>query len=285
MPLPASLVPSIAAILQEAGQALAPASASPRLDAELLLAFVLDRPRSYLVAHAGESPRAEALDIFSGLVARRRTGEPLAYITGRREFWSRDLVVNRHTLSPRPETELLVEQALQALDSATPLVLELGTGSGAVALALARERPGARVTATDLYAETLAVARYNAARLQVANVEFLQGDWFEPVAGRRFDLVVSNPPYVAPGDPHLQEDGLPFEPQDALVGGDDGLQCIRQLAAGAPAHLRPGGSLWLEHGNRQGESVADILREAGFKVVCTVQDLAGNPRATGGRLG
>jgi len=282
MSLPSQLIPSIGELLKQAAQALESHSPSARLDAELLLAFVLDRPRSYLFAHAEESPSIEALDIFTGLVARRKAGEPVAYITGRREFWSMELVVNRHTLIPRPETELLVEQALASLSARDPQVLDMGTGSGALALALAMERSDARVTATDLYAEALGVARYNASRLDIRNVEFLQGSWFEPVAGRRFHLIVSNPPYVAEGDPHLQEDGLPFEPTPALVSGQDGLEAIRLIAGQAPAHLLPGGSLWLEHGNTQASEVAGILRGAGFQGVQTRADLAGHSRISGG---
>jgi len=282
MSLPSQLIPSIGEILKQATQALEASSTSARLDAELLLAFVLDRPRSYLIAHAEESPSIEGLDVFTGLVLRRRAGEPVAYITGRREFWSMELVVNRHTLIPRPETELLVEQALASLPARDPRVLDIGTGSGALALALARERSDAQVTATDLYAETLGVARYNALRLGIHNVEFLQGSWFEPVAGRRFHLIVCNPPYVAEGDPHLQEDGLTFEPMPALVSGRDGLEAIRVIAGQAPGHLLPGGSLWLEHGNMQAKEVTGILREAGFQGVQTRADLAGHSRISGG---
>lgn len=278
------IIPTIKDLLAEAAAELAPHSDSAQLDAELLLAFVLDKPRSYLYAHADEKPDTERFDIFIGLVQRRCQGEPLAYITGRREFWSMDLIVNRHTLIPRPETELLVEQALACLSESAPRILDLGTGSGAVALALAVERPDAKVTATDLYAETLGVARYNASRLHITNVEFLLGSWFEPVAGRRFDLIASNPPYVADGDPHLELDGLPYEPITALAAGEDGLDCIRSLAREAPAHLNPGGCLLVEHGYDQARQVANILAEQGFTDIQHHSDLAGILRVSSGKL-
>ena len=278
------IIPTIKELLAEAATDLAPHSDSAQLDAELLLAFVLDKPRSYLYAHADEKPDTERFDIFVGLVQRRCQGEPLAYIIGRREFWSMDLVVNRHTLIPRPETELLVEQALALLAVDEPSVLDLGTGSGAVALALAVERPDAKVTATDLYAETLGVARYNASRLHIPNVEFLLGSWFEPVAGRRFDLIASNPPYVADGDPHLELNGLPYEPIAALVAGEDGLDYIRCLAREAPAHLNPGGCLLIEHGYDQAQQVASILAGQGFTDIQHHSDLAGILRVSSGKL-
>jgi release factor glutamine methyltransferase len=276
------IIPTITALLAEATDNLSECSDSARLDAEILLAFVLDVPRSYLYAHADEKPEQERCDIFIGMVQRRIQGEPVAYITGRREFWSMDLVVNRHTLIPRPETEILVEQALACLPESTPRVLDLGTGSGAVALALAKERPDSTVIGTDLFAETLAVARYNAARLEIPNVEFRQGNWFAPVTGLVFDVIVSNPPYVAKGDPHLLEEGLPYEPEVALVSGADGLEAIRELASRGPQHLAEGGSLWIEHGYDQADAVAAILRDAGLRGVATLSDFAGIARVTGG---
>ncbi|MCJ7558336.1 MAG: peptide chain release factor N(5)-glutamine methyltransferase [Gammaproteobacteria bacterium] len=277
-------MPTISDLLAEAAADLAPHCDSARLDSELMLAFVLDKPRSYLYAHADEKPDAERFDIFVGLVQRRCQGEPLAYITGRREFWSMDLVVNRHTLIPRPETEVLVEQALARLEPGPRAVLDLGTGSGAIALALAGERPEDRLVATDISAEALAVARFNASRLDVDNIEFLSGNWFEPVVGRRFDLIASNPPYVADGDPHLELNGLPYEPISALVGGEDGLDCIRSLAREAPAHLNPGGYLLIEHGYNQAEQVASILAEQGFTDIRQHSDMAGIPRVSSGKL-
>jgi release factor glutamine methyltransferase len=278
------IIPTIGALLDEAAGHLAPCGDSARLDAEILLAFVLDRPRSYLFSHASEKPDEERFHIFTGIVQRRIQGEPVAYITGRREFWSMDLVVNRHTLIPRPETEVLVEQALARLAPRPSTVLDLGTGSGAIALALARERPGDRVSATDLSAEALGVARYNAARLQISNVEFLQGDWFLAVTNRRFDLIVSNPPYVAAGDPHLELDGLPYEPQAALVAGLQGLDCLRHLVSQAPSHLLPGGQLLLEHGYDQAEAVADLLAANGFEDIRRHSDLGGIARVSSARL-
>lgn len=277
------IIPTIGALLAEAAKNLEQTSESARLDAELMLAFVLDKPRSYLFSHAEEQPEEERFDIFTGMVHRRAQGEPLAYITGRREFWSMDLVVNRHTLIPRPDTEVLVEQALACLDEAPRRLLDLGTGSGAIALALARERPRDRVTATDVSADALAVARYNASRLGLGNVEFALGSWFEPVSGRRFDLIASNPPYVAEGDPHLLEDGLPYEPNTALVAGGDGLDCIRILVKDAPDYLNPGGRLFLEHGYDQAGQVAGILASAGFTDIQHHSDLGGIQRVSSGR--
>lgn len=278
------IIPTIGALLDEAARSLENSSDSPRMDAEILLAMVLDKPRSYLYAHSDKQPDEERFDIFTGMVHRRVQGEPVAYITGRREFWSLDLVVNRHTLIPRPETEVLVEQALGRLAQAPARVLDLGTGSGAIALALASERPADAVVATDASEQALAVARYNASRLQIGNVEFAHGDWFGAVPGRCFDLIVSNPPYVAAGDPHLEKDGLPYEPPSALVAGADGLDCIRHLAGQAPAHLAGGGHLLLEHGYDQAEQVAEILAGAGFVDISHHQDLGGIIRVTAGRL-
>lgn len=277
------IIPTIGALLAEAAKNLEQTSDSARLDAELMLAFVLDKPRSYLFSHADEQPDEERYDIFTGMVHRRSQGEPVAYITGRREFWSLELVVNRHTLIPRPDTEVLVEQVLACLDASPRRLLDLGTGSGAIALALATERPRDTVVATDVSADALSVARYNASRLELANVEFALGSWFEAVSGQRFDLVASNPPYVAAGDPHLEEDGLPFEPITALVAGQDGLDAIRLLAKQSPEHLHPGGSLFMEHGYDQAEQVARILAVAGFTDIRHHADLAGIQRVSSGR--
>jgi release factor glutamine methyltransferase len=277
------IIPTIGALLAEAAKNLEQISDSARLDAELMLAFVLDKPRSYLFSHADEQPDEERYDIFTGMVHRRAQGEPVAYITGRREFWSMDLVVNRHTLIPRPDTEVLVEQVLACLDETPRRLLDLGTGSGAIALALAKERPQDVVVATDVSADALSVARYNASRLELANVEFALGSWFEAVSGQRFDLVASNPPYVAHGDPHLEEDGLPYEPITALVAGGDGLDAIRLLASQSPGHLHPGGSLFMEHGYDQAEQVAEILADAGFTGIRQHPDLAGILRVSSGK--
>jgi release factor glutamine methyltransferase len=215
---------------------------------------------------------------FQDFVRRRRAGEPVAYILGRKEFYGLELGVNPAVLIPRPETELLVELALEKGFSS---VVDLGSGCGAIALALKRHRPGARVVAVEASAAALVVARRNAVRLGL-EVEFLHGEWVNPIAGQRFELIVSNPPYVADGDPHLAE--LRFEPPGALVSGRDGLDAIRQIASAAPAHLAPGGWLFLEHGMGQHFAVQELLHTAGLEEVATWPDLAGIPRVSGGKV-
>lgn len=251
-------------------------------EAELLLAHVLDRSRSWLYAHRDDPVGPADAERYRALLARRAAGEPVAYLTGRRGFWSFDLRVTPDTLIPRPETELLVELALARLPATAGLRLaDLGTGSGAIALALAHERPRARVVAVDLSPGALEVARANAAELGLANVEFRQGDWLAPLAGERFDLIASNPPYIAEGDPHL--DDLRHEPAPALSSGQDGLDAIRTIAREAPGHLVPGGWLLLEHGWDQGDAVRAILDAAGFDEVRTDRDLEDRDRVTSGR--
>ncbi len=250
------------------------------LDAQLLLARALGQPRSYLYAEAALPCPEAAYRAFAATLERRVRGEPLAYITGEREFWSQPLRVTADVLVPRPETEGLVERAL-ALGPAGPAqVLDLGTGSGAIALALAGERPRWRLTATDASPAALAVAVGNAQALGLRNCEFLAGSWYGPVAGRQFDLIVSNPPYIAPGDPALADAGLRHEPQQALVSAPDGLAALREIIAGAQAHLAGGGALALEHGHTQAPAVAEMLVRAGFSHVRCHADLAGHPRYT-----
>ena len=259
-----------------------------RHEAELLLLHVLERPRSWLFAHATDLLPADAAAAFDALLERRRNGEPVAYLTGRRSFWTLELEVDGNTLIPRPDTELLVELALARLPAGRPLrVADLGTGSGAIALALASERPLAQVVATDASAGALAVAQRNARRHALDNVQFLAGGahWYAPLKGQSFDLIASNPPYIADDDPHLARGDLRFEPATALTAGADGLDDIRQLAAGAAGHLVPGGWLLLEHGRDQGEAIRALLDAAGLAQVQTLQDLEQRDRVTLGCRG
>ncbi len=261
-------------------------SIDARHEAELLLLHVLDRPRSWLFAHATDPLAANDQAAFEALLARRVAGEPVAYLTGRRGFWTLDLEVDPTTLIPRPETELLVELALERLPQDRALRLaDLGTGSGAIALALASERPQAQVLATDASPGALAVAARNAARHELRNVRFAEGghDWYAPLQGARFDLIASNPPYIASDDPHLAQGDLRFEPATALASGPDGLDDIRRIVDGGQAHLLPGGWLLIEHGWDQGEAIRALFDAAGFAEVQTVQDLEQRDRITLGR--
>jgi release factor glutamine methyltransferase len=254
-----------------------------RLDAQLLLGHLLERPRTWLLTHDDTALPAAARARWDDLVAQRLDQVPLAYLTGRHEFFGLALAVTPAVLDPRPDTETLVEWALACLDDEAlpaPRVLDLGTGSGASALAIAHARPAARVCAVDLSEAALAVARGNGERLGLA-VQWRLGRWFEPVADERFDLIVSNPPYLADDDPHLP--ALRHEPRRALCAGADGLDDLRHLCATAPQHLAPGGWLLLEHGHDQSDAVADLLRQHGFADVAHRHDLAGHVRCTGGR--
>ena len=264
--------------LQAAAQRL-----GERVDAEVLLAYALSKSRSWLIAHADDLLPAEHASAYAVLVEQREAGEPVAYITGRRGFWSLDLEVTPATLIPRPETELLVELVLQLLpiDKAAR-VLDLGTGTGAIALAIARERPRAQVTATDASADALAVARRNAQRHDIRNVSFAHGDWFAPLGDQRFDVIVSNPPYIESHDPHLNQGDLRFEPITALASGTDGLDDIRRIIVDAPRHLASEAWLLFEHGWNQGEAVHMLLRNASFTKVSTTRDLEQRDRVTAG---
>lgn len=249
-------------------------------EARLLLAQATGFSQASVLAHPERVLPAEAETRFLEFAARRARGEPIAYILGVKEFYGLPLAVNPAVLIPRPETELLVERAL-ARNPAT--VLDLGTGSGAIALAIKRHLPAARVVAVEASAAALAVAQRNAMKLGL-QVEFRHGLWFEPVTGARFDLIVSNPPYVAKGDAHLGQGDLRFEPRSALVAGTDGLDALRDIARGAPAHLNPGGWLLVEHGFGQDKAVRELLQEAGLGEIMTWPDLAGIARVTGGGL-
>jgi release factor glutamine methyltransferase len=268
--------PRLDAVLREARERI------DGTDARALLAHALERSPAWLFAHGDDFIDPEALHRFETLLARRAQGEPVAYLTGRRAFWSFDLIVSPQTLIPRPETERLVELALERIGMQPGLcIADLGTGSGAIALALAHERPQAQVVAVDVSADALDVARTNAQELRLHNVEFHQGDWLRPLVGERFDLIVSNPPYIADGDPHL--DDLRYEPAPALSSGADGLDAIRIIIHDAPAHLHSGGWLLLEHGWDQGAAVHALLLHAGFDTVQTHRDLEDRDRVTSGR--
>jgi release factor glutamine methyltransferase len=258
------------------------------LDAQVLLAHVLGRDRAWLVAHGDDALSRERSDAFLTLARRRRHGEPVAYLTGAREFWGLALQVSPAVLIPRPETETLVEMALARLPQDRDVrVLDLGTGSGAIALAIASERPRARILATDVSADALEVARENAGRLSLGNVEFARADWYEGVAstwrGAAFDLIASNPPYVAAADAHLNEGDVRFEPGLALTPGGDGLGAIACIVAGARARLAGAGTLIVEHGYDQVAAVRALFVAAGFAEVVGARDLAGIPRVAAGR--
>ena len=258
-------------------------SSSPRLDAELLLEYVTGLPRASFRAFPDKELPSAAGWSFQQLVKRRMQGEPVAYILGQQEFWSLLFEVTPKVLIPRPETELLVERALEHLPSdRAARVADLGTGSGAIALAIASERPMTRVIAVDRSAAALEVAVRNAARLQLSNVKFSHGDWFAPLAGERFDVIVANPPYIAEGDPDLDSAVRKHEPLLALISGPTGLEAIEHIIKMAPEHLEPDGCLLLEHGWKQGSAVRNLLVRRGFTHVRSHADLAGHERATEG---
>ncbi|MBV6848296.1 peptide chain release factor N(5)-glutamine methyltransferase [Xanthomonas euvesicatoria] len=255
-----------------------------RGDAEALLLHALGRDRAWLFMHGRDAVPLSVVQAFDALVQRREAGEPVAYLTGSRGFWTLDLAVSPATLIPRADTEVLVELALERLDTVPGRrVADLGTGSGAIALAISSERPQAQVIATDASAAALAMARRNADSHGLRNVDCRQGSWFAPLAGEAFDLIASNPPYIAAHDPHLQQGDLRYEPASALASGSDGLDDIRLIVADAPTHLLPGGWLLLEHGWDQGAAVAELLAARGFAAVATHQDLERRDRVTLGR--
>ena len=254
-------------------------------DAQVLLCHAMGRDATYVIAHPEAPVRPEARAAYDALVERRSAGEPVAYLTGEREFYGRSFKVTPAVLIPRPETELLVDAALERIPPrAQARVLDLGTGSGCVAIAIASERPLSKVIAVDQSLEALAIARRNAVNLSIGNIAFVQGDWFTGLRKERFDLIVSNPPYIATGDPHLEQGDVRFEPRIALESGADGLDAIRAIIAGARGYLAAGGWLLLEHGHDQGAKVRALMRDATFKDVVSGHDLAGIERVTGGRL-
>ncbi len=271
---------SVQSLLHEASDL---SSEDPRRDAEVLLGHCLERPRSWLYAWGDSAVDEVDAARYRKLLRDRQAGVPVAYLLGTREFWSLPLRVTPATLIPRPDTERLVSQALALALPDSARVLDLGTGSGAIALALASERPRWSVTAVDADAGAVAVALQNVASLAPGRVDVLVSDWFSALPGRRFDLVVANPPYVGASDPHLTAGDLRFEPRHALVSGDDGLEDLSHIVAQAPTHLVADGCLLLEHGFDQGAAVRSLLTEAGFAAVVTHRDFAGNERVSGGR--
>lgn len=259
--------------------------ATDRIEARVLLREVLKQNDAYLLAHGDDTLSAEQAQQYVALVVRRVAGEPVAYITGRREFFGREFVVNPSVLIPRSETELLVELALQRLPAGTPArVLDLGAGSGCIGITLAAERPQAQATLLDASEAALEIARANAAQWAPGNTTLLHSDWYSAVGAERYDLIVANPPYVAEGDAHLQQGDLRFEPHTALAAGADGLNDLQRIIAQAPLHLRAGGWLLLEHGFDQAVACAWLLEAAGFQDVFNAPDLAGVPRVSGGRF-
>lgn len=275
---------TIRELLADARAAIERASTgdSAQLDAELLLAHVLEQPRTHLFAWPERAVPAAHEAAFRALLGRRIAGEPIAYLTGRREFWSLPLAVDASTLIPRPDTERLVEVALELLPQPRARVLDLGTGTGAIALALASERRGWSLCGVDIEPAAVALARRNAAALALANVEFAVSDWFAALPSQRFDAIVSNPPYIDADDPHLQRGDVRFEPRRALVSARDGIADIAAIAAAAPAFLHGGGWLLFEHGYAQGAAVRGLLEAAGFGAVRTWRDYGGNERVSGG---
>lgn len=273
-------MPTIAALLAEA---VLPASPTARLDAELLLAHVLGQPRTYLRTWSDRSPDGEQVIQFHRLLARRRAGEPVAYLLGHQGFWSLDLEVAPDTLIPRPETELLVETALSLGLPDEAYALDLGTGTGAIALALASERPTWDLVGVDRMPGAVVLAERNRQRLAVPNARFRESHWFAALNAERFDVIVSNPPYIAADDKHLTQGDVRFEPLSALVAGADGLDDIRLIIEHAPDHLTSGGWLLLEHGYDQAEAVTALLSARGFKDISNRRDLAGHTRISLGR--
>lgn len=270
--------------MPETYRRLLQSSGLPELEAKILLEVATARPRAWLVARLDEIADEAQIQLVRRLYARRHAGEPVAYITGEREFYSLELTVSPDVLIPRPETELLVELAIRVAPNGAGRIIDLGTGSGAVAIALAKQLPDAEVWAADLSDKALNVARRNAERHNAA-VRFLRSDWLRDVAAGRFDVIVANPPYIAADDVHLGQGDVRFEPRLALVGGPDGLEAIRAIVAQAMERLEPGGWLLFEHGYDQAGRCRDLLQSCGFQDVESWSDLAGIPRVTGGRRG
>lgn len=279
---------TVASLLDDATSRLAAAlgleTREARLEARVLAAFAWDVTPAWLIAHDTDGLDSTQCSAFRSLLERRLTGRPIAYLTGVREFYGRPFRVSPDVLIPRPDTELLVDQALIHLPPGQALrVLDLGTGSGCIAVTIALERPHALVTAVDRSPAALTLARHNAVSLG-ASVRFLRSDWFAALAGECFDLILGNPPYVAAVDAHLTRGDVRFEPRGALASGSEGVDDLVRIIRQAPAHLAPGGWLWLEHGYEQSGITRELLREAGVQQVETLHDAAGHPRISGGKV-
>jgi release factor glutamine methyltransferase len=277
-------MPTIKTLLAHATNTLAKHSDSPRLDAEVLLCFILNKPRSYLRAWCDNSLKDEQVAVFEELVQQRQQGTPIAYLTGTREFWSRDFTVTSDVLIPRPDTELLIELSLELIPKHKLFnIIDLGTGSGIIAITLAAECPNAHILAIDASLAALTVAQYNAQQHQLTNIEFYQSNWFCNVPDRQFDLVISNPPYIAKDDVHLQQGDVRFEPKTALIAEDYGLGDIKIIANTARRYLTPLGHLLIEHGYDQARQVQAIFNTLAYDKVQSYKDLSGNNRVTYGQ--
>lgn len=256
-----------------------------RVDACMLLQYVLNVDHAFLLTYPDQVLVPQQIEDFSRLVKRRIDGIPVAYLTGERAFYDLTFKVTEAVLIPRPETELLIELALERIPVDQPLkVLDLGTGSGAIAITLAKHRPQIQVVAVDVSADALAVSRWNAKNLQVDNLSWVMGNWFDELSAQKFDLIISNPPYVAENDPHLRQGDLRFEPQIALSAGSDGVACIQHIIEVAPKYLVSGGWLLLEHGYDQADECRQLLKHVDFSNICSYPDLAGIMRVSGGQM-
>ena len=266
------------------GENALPDSDSARLDAELLLSVVIAKPRSWLYTWPDHIPALPEQHLYLELIRRRQAGEPVAYMTGRKEFWDLQLKINHDVLIPRPDTELLVETALAKLPEDESIrVADLGTGSGAIALALASDRDNWQLIATDQSARALDLAQENAKNLDIKNISFFQGSWLAPLSGQTFDAILSNPPYIEKNDPHLQRGDVRFEPVHALISEENGLADIHHIISNSPSFLTPSGWLMLEHGYQQGEQVRQLFAAFSYSEIETLRDLAGHERITIGR--
>ena len=275
---------SIQSVLREAADTLAAVSDSALLDTEVLLCLAINKPRSHLRAWPDLQLQPEQLSIFAALLAQRQQGTPIAYITGNREFWSRDFQITPDVLIPRPDTELLIELSLKLIPADQPIkIIDLGTGSGIIAVTLAAERPHAQISAVDFSLAALRIAQFNADKHRINNIEFYQSNWFADVPDTQFDLIISNPPYIAEDDSHLRQGDVRFEPQTALCAPEQGLADIRIIANAARNHLKPCGHLLIEHGYNQQQAVQALFKDLHYDCVQTYADLSGQPRVTYGQ--